>query len=100
MYIKQEELEKIVEENSNLKDKFKVIHTIYIISLLIIGIFLYCTINRVKEAELQRDLLSDTIRAYEDQDDKEDISILTTADYFLELKGYSKNDLKNWVYCY
>lgn len=56
--------------------------------------------KELEETKLQRDLLSDAIRSYDDQDDKEDISIMETTQYFLETEGYCIHDLNNWVYCY
>lgn len=63
-------------------------------------IYAYSTKQELKKVELQRDLLSDAIRSYDDQDDKEDISIMETTQYFLETEGYCIHDLSNWVYCY
>lgn len=49
---------------------------------------------------MQRDLLSDAIRSWDDQDDKEDLSIMQSVDYFLEEIGEDHTILGEWVYCY
>lgn len=75
----------------------------YLVALIVavFGIsYSYNVKTELEEVKLQRDLLSDAIRSYDDQDDKEDISIMETTQYFLETEGYCIHDLNNWVYCY
>lgn len=75
---------------------FSILLTASVCSML----YAYSTKTELEEVKLQRDLLSDAIRSYDDQDDKEDISIMKTTQYFLETEGYCIHDLSNWVYCY
>ena len=56
--------------------------------------------NKVTVVETQRDLLSDAIRSWDDQDDKEDLSIMQSVDYYLEDIGLDHTVLGEWVYCY
>ena len=75
---------------------FSILLTTSVCSIL----YAYSVKEELEEVELQRDLLSDAIRSYDDQDDKEDISIMETTQYFLETEDYCIHDLNNWVYCY
>lgn len=70
----------------------------------IIGLLASVTITvlclKVEKVEKERDLLSDAIRSWDDQDDKEDLSIMQSVDYFLEEIGEDHTILGEWVYCY
>lgn len=70
----------------------------------IIGLLASATITvlclKVEKVEKERDLLSDAIRSWDDQDDKEDLSIMQSVDYFLEEIGEDHTILGEWVYCY
>lgn len=89
----------------NMKDKYFTI-LIFLLCLVVVVIITTESVQidslreELEEVKLQRDLLSDAIRSYDDQDDKEDIDIMETTQYFLETEGYCIHDLNNWVYCY
>ena len=88
-----------------MKNKYFAILIFLLCSLVVFiitteSIQIYSLTKELEKIKLQRDLLSDAIRSYDDQDDKEDISIMETTQYFLESEGYCIHDLNNWVYCY
>lgn len=77
----------------------------YIIDIILFSLasslITWCVMsNETKTVEMQRDLLSDAIRSWDDQDDKEDLSIMQSVDYFLEEIGEDHTILGEWVYCY
>lgn len=52
-----------------------------------------------EEVVNQRNVLSDIIKAYEVEDDTEDITIYQCAEVYLEYAGCDTTDLLNWSYC-
>lgn len=70
------------------------------IGCLFMGIYADKLHREKQTVEIQRDILSDAIRSYEDQDDKEDITMFMTAEYFLEEIGCDTTTLGEWSYCY
>lgn len=84
-----------------MKNLFSLILSSILLTTSVCSIlYAYSTKQELEEVKVQRDLLSDAIRSYDDQDDKEDISIMETTQYFLETEGYCIHNLNNWVYCY
>ena len=95
----------VVNSHFNMKEKYFAILILILCSVLIVTIItesveIDSLREELEETKVQRNLLSDAIRSYDDQDDKEDISIMETTQYFLETEGYCIHNLNNWVYCY
>lgn len=94
----EEHIEELVKENIKLKRRIKNVTIICVTTIITLTAgFAYNAYKR-NNAELERNLLSDSINSYVDKTNND--SILNEVSYFLETNNETLTDFSQWSYCY
>ena len=94
----EEHIEELVKENIKLKRRIRNITIVCVTTIITLTAgFAYNAYKR-NNAELERNLLGDSINSYVDKTNKD--SILNEVSYFLETNNETLTDFSQWSYCY
>ena len=94
----EEHIEELVKENIKLKRRIRNITIVCVTTIVTLTAgFAYNAYKR-NNAELERNLLGDSINSYVDKTNND--SILNEVSYFLETNNETLTDFSQWSYCY
>lgn len=94
----EEHIEELIKENIKLKRRIKNITIVCVTTIVTLTAgFAYNAYKR-NNAELERNLLGDSINSYVDKTNND--SILNEVNYFLETNNETLTDFSQWSYCY
>lgn len=94
----EEHIEELIKENIKLKRRIKNITIVCVTTIVTLTAgFAYNTYKR-NNAELERNLLGDSINSYIDKTNND--SILNEVSYFLETNNKTLTDFSQWSYYY